>query len=286
MRLSRSAASSSCPARTTRPSTAIEFACGCGGEHPGLVTHDELDWAPLGLQDGTPFVNLMTSRTGAARRRARRARGARGSRRGSGRGASSAGRRSVRGRCSRRRSGCSRRRGRRPRRPAVRCPACGTVSVNLVSREHVDVPFVNDREVGVVGHFFDDDLAAMIEAFRAELVVELIRRASARALATASTPARDIRATRASIPDVSPDGDASSAATAWRRSASRSLRDCRRRHSPERVRAARGEGRRPPGAPARLCARRASGRPARLVLAVDADEEKDQEPGDRADDEA
>ena len=33
---------------------------------------------------------------------------------------------------------------------AVRCPACGKVSVNLVSRAHVDVPFVNDREVGVV----------------------------------------------------------------------------------------------------------------------------------------
>ena len=40
----------------------IEFACGCGGEHPGLVTHDDLDWAPLGIRDGTTFVNLMTSR--------------------------------------------------------------------------------------------------------------------------------------------------------------------------------------------------------------------------------
>ena len=28
----------------------VEFACGCGTEHPGLVSHDELDWAPLGLQ--------------------------------------------------------------------------------------------------------------------------------------------------------------------------------------------------------------------------------------------
>ena len=37
---------------------------------------------------------------------------------------------------------------------AVRCPACGKVSVNLVSRAHVDVPFVNDREVGVVEHLF------------------------------------------------------------------------------------------------------------------------------------
>jgi hypothetical protein len=40
----------------------VEFACGCGGEHPGLVTHDDLDWAPLGVQDSTTFLNLMTSR--------------------------------------------------------------------------------------------------------------------------------------------------------------------------------------------------------------------------------
>src|SRR3954471_8212093 len=40
----------------------VEFACGCGHEHPGLVSHDDLDWAPLGLQEQTGFVNLMTSR--------------------------------------------------------------------------------------------------------------------------------------------------------------------------------------------------------------------------------
>ena len=41
----------------------VEFACGCGHDHPGLLTHDELDWAPLGLEDGTTFINLMTSRS-------------------------------------------------------------------------------------------------------------------------------------------------------------------------------------------------------------------------------
>src|SRR5438067_4513566 len=40
----------------------IEFDCGCGAEHPGLVSHDDLDWAPLGLHDETTFVNLMTSK--------------------------------------------------------------------------------------------------------------------------------------------------------------------------------------------------------------------------------
>jgi hypothetical protein len=52
---------------------------------------------------------------------------------------------------------------------AVRCPVCGKVSINLVSRAHVDVPFVNDREVGVVEHVFSRDIAASVEEFRAEL---------------------------------------------------------------------------------------------------------------------
>ena len=39
----------------------VRFACPCGDEHDGLVSHDELDWAPLGLDSGV-FLNLMTSR--------------------------------------------------------------------------------------------------------------------------------------------------------------------------------------------------------------------------------
>src|SRR5438874_13571362 len=39
----------------------VSFACPCGEEHPGLVAHDDLDWAPLGFQAGR-FVNLMTAR--------------------------------------------------------------------------------------------------------------------------------------------------------------------------------------------------------------------------------
>src|SRR5438128_1191504 len=39
----------------------VRFACPCGGEHPGLVAHDELDWAPLGMHEGT-FLNLLTAR--------------------------------------------------------------------------------------------------------------------------------------------------------------------------------------------------------------------------------
>src|SRR6478672_898543 len=43
----------------------VEFECRCGEAHPGLVSHEDLDWAPLGLHDDTAYVNLMTSRVEA-----------------------------------------------------------------------------------------------------------------------------------------------------------------------------------------------------------------------------
>jgi hypothetical protein len=144
----------------------VHFACACGDEHDGLVAHDELDWAPLGLAGGT-FVNLMTSRMEpVAAELAELA-------------------------ALRIRAGewpwsffCYPEERPRPVAPssflllapgdgslglAVRCPSCRRTSVNLVSREHVDVPFHNDREVGVVDHVFADDLHATVEEFHAEL---------------------------------------------------------------------------------------------------------------------
>ena len=38
----------------------VLFSCACGSEHEGLVTDDDLDWAPLGLGGGV-FYNLMTA---------------------------------------------------------------------------------------------------------------------------------------------------------------------------------------------------------------------------------
>ena len=52
---------------------------------------------------------------------------------------------------------------------AVRCPACAAISVNLVSRSHVDLAFHNDPHVGVVEHLFADDATRAVEEFRAEL---------------------------------------------------------------------------------------------------------------------
>jgi hypothetical protein len=41
--------------------------------------------------------------------------------------------------------------------------------VNLVSTEHVDLPFHNDREIGVVPHVLAGDVEQMVEEFHDEL---------------------------------------------------------------------------------------------------------------------
>jgi hypothetical protein len=144
----------------------VRFGCGCGEDHDGLLTHEDLDWAPLGLDAGE-FLNLMTDRLDPA---------------GAELGELAAG---------------HIKRGEWPwsffcfpeERPrpvfpssfallaagsdtvglAVRCPSCHRLSLNLVSQPHVDVPFHNDLEVGVVEHMFVQDEPATIDEFRAEL---------------------------------------------------------------------------------------------------------------------
>ena len=144
----------------------VVFDCPCGEEHPGLVSDYELDWAPLGVAEER-FLNLMTARfevvtaelTDLAVRRIL--------------------------------AGewpwsfyCYPEDRPRPVFPssffllapgdgslgiAVRCPSCERVSVNLVSHEHVDLPFHNDREIGIVPHLFTGDGERMISDFREEL---------------------------------------------------------------------------------------------------------------------
>ena len=48
--------------------------------------------------------------------------------------------------------------------------ACSAVSVNLVTPQHLDVPFWNDARVGVVSHVFREDALRAVDEFRAELV--------------------------------------------------------------------------------------------------------------------
>jgi hypothetical protein len=145
----------------------VVFACACGGEHVGLVGHDALDWAPLGLDDRLTYINLMTSRRDELASEL----------------TSLASARIGRGDwpwCF----FCRREDAPRPVTPsaflllapchgtvavAVRCPVCDSTSVNLVSQPHVDVPFHTDTTVGVLAHAFDEGSPPTIESFRAEL---------------------------------------------------------------------------------------------------------------------
>ena len=146
----------------------ISFACACGHEHPGLLTHDVLDWVPL-RSEKARFLNLMTATLDPLEAEL----------------ADVA--------ASRIQAGewpwsffCYPEERPRPIFPssffllapaaaqgamgiAVRCPVCSSVSVNLVSEPHVDLPFHNDREVGVVEHVFAADAERAVEEFASEL---------------------------------------------------------------------------------------------------------------------
>jgi hypothetical protein len=146
----------------------VRFACACGDDHAGLVAHDELDWAPLGLGAGA-FLNLMTSRLEPVAYEL----------------ADLAARRIGAGQWPWS-FFCYPEERSRPVFPsafrllapgaargsvgvAVRCPACARVSVNLVTHEHVDVPFHNDPVVGIVPHVFTADAERAIGEFREQL---------------------------------------------------------------------------------------------------------------------
>ena len=145
----------------------VAFACPCGEEHPGLVAHDDLDWAPLGLAAGE-FLNLMTARLEAVEVELGDSPPG-GSRRGSGRGASSATRSSGRGRCSRRRSSCSRGRragwSARGALPGLRAASRSTSSPTSTST----CRSTTTATIGVVEHVFAADALRTVEEFRAEL---------------------------------------------------------------------------------------------------------------------
>jgi hypothetical protein len=147
----------------------VRFACPCGDVHDGLLAHDDLDWAPLGVGEEREFVNLMTSRaqvvgdelTDLAARLI-----AAGAwpwmlfcyPEGKPRPAFPSLFKLMAPKANQGRVGV-----------AVRCSSCGRLSVNLVSADHVDVPFHHDAEVGVVEQLFREDELQTPEEFRAEL---------------------------------------------------------------------------------------------------------------------
>ena len=144
----------------------VTFACPCGAVHDGLVSHDELDWAPLG-QTAAEFFNVMTGRLEPALgdlldEAARRI--------GAGAWPWSffcylEGRpRPVFPSAFRALAPAAERVG-----VAVRCPGCDGTTVNVVSSRHVDEPFYNDARVDVIEHVFDSDREALVAEFREEL---------------------------------------------------------------------------------------------------------------------
>jgi hypothetical protein len=145
----------------------VVFACSCGDEHPGLVSHDDLDVAPLGVGVEGTFRNLLTSHQDAL---AAELTAIAATRIGAGEWPWS--------------FFCFLEGRPRPITPSavaviapadlsvgigVRCPSCSSVSVNLVTHAHLDIPFWNDERVGVVDHVFEEDALRAIDEFRAEL---------------------------------------------------------------------------------------------------------------------
>ena len=145
----------------------VAFACPCGGEHVALIGHAALDWEPLGLDDETAFVNLMTSRrddVGVELAALATSHIDRGEWPWSFFCYPEAAPRPVTPSSFRLLMPCVGTVG-----VAVRCPACGSTSINLVTRPHVDVPFHSDTTVGVVAHHFHADALRTVDEFRAEL---------------------------------------------------------------------------------------------------------------------
>ena len=145
----------------------IVFACGCGTEHAGLLAHDELDWAHLGTTIDRTFRNLMTTRDDPV---ALELTDLAAAHIGAGEWPWS--------------FFCFLEGRTRPITPsafaliapggrsfgvAIACPACSSVSVNVVTREHIDIPFWNDASVGVIGHAFERDSLRAVADFREEL---------------------------------------------------------------------------------------------------------------------
>jgi hypothetical protein len=145
----------------------ISFSCSCGGDHAGLVSHDDLDIAPLGVGAGGGFHNLLTGHEDALDHELLEVAAARI---GAGQWPWS--------------FFCYLEARPLPITPsslavispgddlvgvAARCPSCSSVSVNLVTRNHLDIPFWNDASVAVVHHVFPDDALRTIEEFRTEL---------------------------------------------------------------------------------------------------------------------
>jgi hypothetical protein len=149
----------------------IEFDCPCSARHEALITHDRLDYEPIAAESTQTFTNLLTgSRELLASELSDQV-------------------------MMQLRNGswpwtfwCHPESATRPGFPSslrmvaadhdhgdervgvlVRCFSCSRLTVNLVTREHLDVPFYNDRHIAFVPQVFSRDSLTPEESFRQQL---------------------------------------------------------------------------------------------------------------------
>ena len=149
----------------------VVFDCSCGLRHESLVSHDRLDWDPLGTDSVETFTNLLTGRRELL------------------------GTELVDRATDHLRRGtwpwtfwCHPERSMRPGFPSslrfvtpehdhgtdrvgvlVRCFTCERHTVNIVTRDHLDVPWHNDEHIAFVAQLFDGEQLEPEEAFRHQL---------------------------------------------------------------------------------------------------------------------
>ncbi|MGN6379032.1 MAG: hypothetical protein ACTHNU_08795 [Gaiellales bacterium] len=147
----------------------VEFGCRCGEDHAGLLSHGDLDYGPLGEVE-VEFQNLLTGRSEKV----------------GGEMAELARQQVQRGNwpwCLY----CSREARLTPVYPsclqlvlphetsadlvgvAMRCPGCEHMTVNLVSADHLDVPFYHDRVVHYLDRPYGDERDLTLERFHDQL---------------------------------------------------------------------------------------------------------------------
>jgi hypothetical protein len=146
----------------------VTYTCGCGSQHVGLVSHDELDYRPIGGVTKLQFRNLLTGKLepvadellDLARRQLQRGNWPW-------------------------RLYCCTEAALKPVFPsclthvaptesdlvgvAMSCPSCGEVSLNIVTQQHLDVPFYHDEVVRIIERPFGDGRDVTVDLFRAEL---------------------------------------------------------------------------------------------------------------------
>lgn len=160
----------------------VQYNCSCNCDHEALITHDTLDYQPLATEATTPFVNLLTgSRELLATELAEVS-------------------------SSKIRRGnwpwtfyCFAESTHRPGFPSslrmvsplthehgdnehlgvlVRCSSCERMTINLVTRQHLDVPFFNDEKIHFVDRLVGGDSLSVEETFRHQLDAARFRTAS------------------------------------------------------------------------------------------------------------